>query len=52
MSDAIGLGEMLDVVGYNYQESRYTTDHQRYANRSILGYWPLIDQRLDCRTAC
>src|ERR1019366_5199082 len=37
MSDAVGLGEMLDVVGYNYQESRYATDHQKYPKRCILG---------------
>lgn len=37
MSDAVGLGEMLDVVGYNYQESRYPTDHHKYPKRFIYG---------------
>jgi len=37
MSDAVGLGERLDVVGYNYQESRYPADHQRYPRRFIFG---------------
>ena len=37
MSDAVGLGEMLDVVGYNYQESRYAADHVKYPQRCLLG---------------
>lgn len=37
MSDAVGLGEMLDIVGYNYQESRYAADHQKYPKRFIYG---------------
>ena len=37
MSDAVGLGEMLDVVGYNYQESRYAADHIKYPQRFIYG---------------
>jgi len=37
MSDAVGLGELLDVVGYNYQESRYAADHQKYPRRFIFG---------------
>jgi beta-galactosidase len=37
MSDAVGLGEMLDVVGYNYQESRYVADHAKYPKRFIYG---------------
>ena len=37
MSDAVGLGEMLDIVGYNYQESRYAADHARYPRRVIFG---------------
>ena len=37
MSDAVGLAEMLDAVGYNYQESRYAQDHQRYPRRIIFG---------------
>jgi hypothetical protein len=28
---------MLDVVGYNYQEPRYATDHQKYPKRFIYG---------------
>lgn len=37
MSDAVGLGEMLDIVGYNYQEPRYEADHQKYPQRFIYG---------------
>lgn len=37
MSDAVGLGEMLDVVGYNYQELRYADDHAKYPKRVIFG---------------
>ena len=37
MSDAVGLPELLDVVGYNYQESRYAADHQKYPKRFIYG---------------
>ena len=32
-----GLPELLDVVGYNYQESRYAADHQKYPKRFIYG---------------
>lgn len=37
MSDAVGLGELLDVVGYNYQENRYPADHQKYPKRVLFG---------------
>jgi beta-galactosidase len=37
MSDAVGLPALLDVVGYNYQESRYVEDHDRTRERVILG---------------
>lgn len=37
MSDAVGLPEVLDVVGYNYQESRYADDHRKYPKRVIYG---------------
>jgi beta-galactosidase len=37
MSDAVGLGAMLDIVGYNYQESRYVADHATYPQRVIFG---------------
>jgi beta-galactosidase len=37
MSDAVGLGEMLDAVGYNYQEPRYQADHAKYPKRIIFG---------------
>jgi beta-galactosidase len=37
MSDAVGLGEKLDLVGYNYQETRYADDHKKYPNRFIFG---------------
>ncbi len=37
MSDAVGFGEILDVVGYNYQESRYADDHKKFPKRVIFG---------------
>jgi len=37
MSQAVGLPELLDIVGYNYQEYRYETDHAEFPNRIILG---------------
>lgn len=37
MSDAVGLADLLDIVGYNYQESRYGEDHKRYPRRIIFG---------------
>ena len=37
MSDAVGLGELLDVVGYNYQEQRYRADHAKFPKRVIYG---------------
>ena len=37
MSNAVGLPELLDAVGYNYQESRYADDHRQYPHRIIYG---------------
>jgi beta-galactosidase len=37
MSDAVGLPELLDAVGYNYQEWRYAADHAKYPKRIIYG---------------
>jgi beta-galactosidase len=37
MSDAVGLAQLLDVDGYNYQEMRYADDHQRFPQRVIYG---------------
>ena len=37
MSNAIGLAQMLDIVGYNYQEKFYEEDHKRYPDRFIFG---------------
>ena len=37
MSDAVGLPALLDIVGYNYQETRYAADHARYPGRVIFG---------------
>jgi beta-galactosidase len=37
MSDAVGLPQVLDVVGYNYQEGRYADDHRKYPQRIIYG---------------
>lgn len=32
-----GLGDLLDLVGYNYQESMYEQDHKNFPNRVIYG---------------
>lgn len=37
MSDAVGFADILDVVGYNYQEKRYADDHTKYPKRVIYG---------------
>ena len=37
MSNAVGLPEKLDVVGYNYQEADYAADHAKYPRRFIFG---------------
>lgn len=37
MSNEVGYPEVLDVVGYNYQEFRYDEDHAKYPNRVIYG---------------
>lgn len=37
MSNEVGYPDVLDVVGYNYQEYRYAEDHQKYPNRVIYG---------------
>lgn len=37
MSESVGLPELFDVVGYNYQESRYADDHKKFPNRVIFG---------------
>jgi beta-galactosidase len=37
MSDAVGLPALLDIVGYNYQETRYAADHAQHPNRIIFG---------------
>ena len=37
MSEAVGLADLLDIVGYNYQESRYAADHQKHPQRFIYG---------------
>jgi beta-galactosidase len=36
-SNKIGLPEILDIVGYNYTESRYESDHKIYPDRIIYG---------------
>jgi beta-galactosidase len=36
-SNATGLANLLDVVGYNYLEKHYAADHQTYPERIILG---------------
>ena len=37
MSNAVGLPDKLDVVGYNYQEDNYAADHATYPRRVIFG---------------
>jgi len=37
MSNKVGYPEALDIVGYNYEEYRYTDDHKLYPNRIIYG---------------
>ena len=36
-SNATGIAEMLDIVGYNYLEQFYDRDHATYPNRVIYG---------------
>ena len=37
MSNQTAYPEAVDVVGYNYTESRYDTDHRQYPQRVIYG---------------
>lgn len=37
MSNEVGYPEVLDIVGYNYQEFRYADDHKKYPERIIYG---------------
>ena len=37
MSNQTGYPEAVDVVGYNYTESRYAKDHEKYPDRIIYG---------------
>ncbi len=37
MSNETGYADALDVAGYNYQEFRYASDHQKYPNRILYG---------------
>jgi beta-galactosidase len=37
VSNAVGLADRLDAVGYNYQEDHYAEDHQKYPKRFIFG---------------
>jgi beta-galactosidase len=37
VTNAVGVPEILDVVGYNYQESYYEQDHKKYPKRIIFG---------------
>jgi len=36
-SREIGLAEILDIVGYNYTESRYAADHEKFPKQFIYG---------------
>lgn len=35
--NANGMGELLDIVGYNYEEAMYEIDHHTYPKRVIFG---------------
>ncbi|HEY1164606.1 MAG TPA: glycoside hydrolase family 2 TIM barrel-domain containing protein [Chitinophaga sp.] len=35
--NAYGMGDLLDLVGYNYQEAWYKKDHEKYPRRVIFG---------------
>ncbi|MGD8777902.1 MAG: glycoside hydrolase family 2 TIM barrel-domain containing protein [Ignavibacteria bacterium] len=37
LSNKIGYAEILDVVGYNYQEKYYEEDHKKFPDRKIIG---------------
>jgi hypothetical protein len=37
MSNETGYPDALDVAGYNYTESRYDSDHEKYPTRPIYG---------------
>lgn len=37
MSNAVGFPEIFDIVGYNYQEQHYASDHKKHPNRIIYG---------------
>jgi len=37
LSEAAGFPELLDAVGYNYQEARYAADHKKFPERIIFG---------------
>mgnify|MGYP003650218520 FL=1 len=37
MSQAVGFADLFDVVGYNYQELRYSDDHAAHPDRVIYG---------------
>ncbi|HXR04514.1 MAG TPA: glycoside hydrolase family 2 TIM barrel-domain containing protein [Verrucomicrobiae bacterium] len=37
MSEAAGFPELLDAVGYNYQEAHYAADHKKFPGRIIFG---------------
>jgi beta-galactosidase len=35
--NSFGMADLLDIVGYNYQEAFYKTDHEKYPDRVIFG---------------
>ncbi|MCS3796201.1 glycoside hydrolase family 2 TIM barrel-domain containing protein [Niastella sp. OAS944] len=35
--NSYGMGDLLNIVGYNYQEAYYKPDHEKYPNRVIFG---------------
>jgi beta-galactosidase len=37
ISNETGYAEALDIVGYNYQEMRYSEDHKKYPERVLFG---------------
>lgn len=37
LSNQTGYAQVLDVVGYNYQEQHYENDHQQFPDRKMIG---------------
>lgn len=51
MSNETQYPEALDIAGYNYTESRYQIDHEKYPNRVIYGSENRHDYKPWCHVA-